>query len=176
MIVKIFDIEEGQVVLSPDILLIPVLKKIQEIYPDCYMNVYSYIHFYTNPNSAYSEHEEDELVTKLKEDFPGNYNPSEDIDIINAITFCLKCYDSISVRTFKTNRKLLDKLNRYADSVTITDGKDGNYTDLQDRLIKSEKMLQGVIAVEKIVKEELSLGRARGDQKIDKFALKKYGI
>ena len=141
MIVKIFDIEEGQVVLSPDILLIPVLKKIQEIYPDCYMNVYSYIHFYTNPNSAYSEHEEDELVTKLKEDFPG-----------------------------------LDKLNRYADSVTITDGKDGNYTDLQDRLIKSEKMLQGVIAVEKIVKEELSLGRARGDQKIDKFALKKYGI
>ena len=40
--------------------------------------------------------------------------------------------------------------------------------------------MEGVIKInypkEKIVKEELSLGRARGDQKIDKFAVKKYGI
>lgn len=74
---KIFDLQGRTVVLNTNCLLIPELKAIVEEYKDCYLNVLSFVHFWTDPESPYDRVPEDQKEAKIRRDYPGKYTLSD---------------------------------------------------------------------------------------------------
>ena len=50
MIVRLFDIENSNLVITEHCHALPFLKKIMEEYPDTYMPIYKYLFYMTCPN------------------------------------------------------------------------------------------------------------------------------
>lgn len=76
---KIFDIQGKVVVINANSLLIPELRAVIDGYPDCYLQVLSFIHFLTDPDSPYDRIAEDKKEGQLKRDYPGKYSSSDPI-------------------------------------------------------------------------------------------------
>lgn len=76
---KIFDLQGRTVVVNTNCLLIPELKAVVEAYPDCYLNVLSFVHFLTDPDSPYDRVPEKEKEAKIKRDYPGNYTLKDSV-------------------------------------------------------------------------------------------------
>ena len=74
---KIFDVQGRVVVINTNCLLVPELKAVVDEYPDCYLNVLSFIHFLTDPDSPYDRVPEDKKEGQLKKDYPGKYSSSD---------------------------------------------------------------------------------------------------
>lgn len=131
MDIKLFDVEEGVVRPTEHCYNLPWLSKIMDEFPDQYMKVYGYL-FYMSCRSSYNPYfnlPEEELEETVLEDIEAEFD-IEDHTILVALEKCRKMYETPTVRAYKGISKMLDKLATYMETQSITDGRDGNITQL----------------------------------------------
>lgn len=140
--IKLFDINNGQVVPSEHCYTLRDLKTIMDEFPDDYHTVFAYLFYMTCPNPDLNpffdtpEHEKEELIlSQLTINFS-----LEDDTIINAKQFCEKLYQTPTFRAYMGIKTMLDKLATYMETSDITDGRDGNINSIVNAAAKFENI------------------------------------
>lgn len=165
--VRLFDIQNGEVVPTEHCYTLKTLKMIMIEYPQNYLRVYAYLFYMTcpdgelNPFADAPESEKEELIlSQLYVDFS-----TEDEVILEALTFCHKLYETPTTRAYMGIKSMLDRLAKYMESTPITHGRDGNITALVNTAAKFEMIRQSFKGAHKDLQEELK-GHGRGGQEI----------
>jgi hypothetical protein len=91
---KVFDIVEGKVALTPEVLLLPETQVIVDKYKKDAISALSYVYFMTDPHSPYSELDERIKSDVVARDFPGKWNP-RDLEIQIAVNAMREKYGEL---------------------------------------------------------------------------------
>lgn len=163
MIIKIFDIENGKLIVNENVLAIPELKAVYEGYEDPYPALL-FLNFLCNPTSPYSQLPEDLKEEAVLNDYPGEYTVEDEV-IINAVEKLKNLWTTPSYRYYLDNKKLLETLGKFASTASVRDtDKGGNLSNLLSQLNNLAKTMTSFKQFEKMVEDELQTTRVRGNQ------------
>lgn len=129
--VKLIDYEDGKITLTIHCYNLQFLKCLIDKYENNALKVISYVFYmsyprHENPYFNISAAEKAELVAlDLGIDFS-----LDDKDIDTAIEKCSKMYATPISRMYHSLSNALDKISNYFDEAEISDGKDGNLTQI----------------------------------------------
>jgi|TARA_R100000084_G_scaffold109435_1_gene76690 hypothetical protein len=133
MLIKLFDIQNEKVVLTEHCYTLEFLKGIMEEYPDTYMTVYQYLFYMTCPdpelNPFFNLREMDKEDIIIEE--CGLEESPEDSKIRYALDRCAKMYETPTFRAYMGIKKALDNMATYMANTQITDGRDGNISQIR---------------------------------------------
>ena len=133
MLIKLFDIQNEKVVLTEHCYTLEFLKGIMEEYPDTYMSVYQYLFYMTCPdpelNPFFNLPEMDKEDIIIEE--CGLEESPEDSKIRYALDRCAKMYETPTFRAYMGIKKALDNMATYMANTQITDGRDGNISQIR---------------------------------------------
>lgn len=154
----IFEIRDGKVVINENVLLIPRLKAVHEAYEDN-IQALSYCHFMTHPASPYRNDDEEFQSELIYKEFPGTYKPVDKV-ICQAIEW-LEARNLTTTRKFYiANKKLVEKLSAYAETVILDDSKDtGNIAHAMRLIEKCGKIIDEFRKLEKRHDEDMRKSR-----------------
>ena len=133
MLVKLFDVQNNEVIPTEHCYALDFLKTIMEEYPETYLQVYKYLFYMTCPNPDMNpffhlpENDKEEIIieeVKLEES-------TEDGIIINALEKCMKMYETPTHRAYLGIKRALDNMATYMANTPITDGRDGNISQIR---------------------------------------------
>jgi hypothetical protein len=165
MIVKLFDVQNGVVIPTEHCYTLKSLKDIMDNYPEEYLQIYLYLFYMTCPNPDINPFfnvphidKEDLVLRELDADFS-----TEDDDIVVALAFCERMYETPTSRAYEGMQKALDRISRYLATAQITDGKDGNIAQIRALAKDFDGIRQSFKGVYKDLKEEQQ-SRVRGGQ------------
>lgn len=133
MIVKLFDIQNGAIIPSDHCYALEFLKVIMDEYPETYLQVYKYLFYMTCPNPEMNpffhlpENDKEEIII----DEVGLEESTEDEHIIRALAKCQKMYETPTHRAYLGIKKALDNMATYMANTPITDGRDGNISQIR---------------------------------------------
>lgn len=162
MLPKIFDIENGQVIINENILTIPELKAVYEEYSNAEPALLFLRHI-CDPYGPYNNIEEHLKEEVLFTDFPGEYSPEDEV-ILNARKKLEGLYMSPTYRYYLNCKKMLEKLGQFVADNEVSAGRDGTYTGMQNQAKNMGDVLIQFKKVEKQAEEELQKSRVRGNQ------------
>jgi hypothetical protein len=164
MLINLFDVENRKAIPSQACYLIPWLKRIMDIYPDCYMQVYSYIMFTTCPDGTINpyvnlpeEDREDVIIADLK---PLKFSLEDDV-VIDTLKRCIKLYETPTLRIWKGAKIMLDEMAEKLKN-RLTFGKDGNATDMRGIMKEIPTYTENYMKLENMLKEEQA--KVKGDR------------
>ena len=130
--IRLFDLQNGQVIPTEHCYTIGYLKDIIDEYPEDYTSVYAFLFYMTCPNPDSNpffhtpEIDKEEIVLQeIEADFS-----IEDQAIRLALRFCEDMYSTATSRAYKGISSMIDRLGRYMETTQITDGRDGNINAL----------------------------------------------
>jgi hypothetical protein len=165
MIVKLFDIQNGVVIPTEHCYTLKSLKDIMDDYPEDYLKIYQYLFYMTCPNPDLNpffhtpeNDKEDIILSEIQAEFS-----TEDKEIYKALMFCEKLYETPTSRAYKGIKSMLDRLGKYMEITSITDGKDGNLTALINAAKNYESVRNSFKGVYKDLQDEQQ-SRVRGGQ------------
>lgn len=150
--VKIFDIEDNKVIINHNCLLIPEFKALIDKYEDPTAAL-AYVHFMTDPTSAYADVPERDKQQIISDDVGGDFG-LEDEEIENALKKAHLLYTSPTRGFFLNAKAGLEKLGRYLNETEITEGRDGNFASYQMAYTRIGKMIQEFKTLEKEYQNE----------------------
>lgn len=150
--IKLFDIENGKVMITPDVLLIPEFKKIVDTYEEP-MAALAYIYFMLSPESPYMDVPEKDKQTVISHDVGGDFG-FDDPEIEEALKKAELLYTTPTRKFFFNAKKGLETLGDYLGSTSITEGKDGNFSSFQMSMSRVGKIIQEFKILEKEYKQE----------------------
>jgi len=165
MIVKLFDIQNEKVVLTEHCYTLNFLKAIMDEYPNTYMSVYQYLFYMAcpdpeaNPFFNLPEHEKEDIIieeVKLEES-------TEDPKIRYALDMCTKMYETPTFRAYMGIKKALDNMATYMANTQITDGRDGNISQIRAVAKDFDSIRQSFKGAYKDLKDEQTTS-VRGGQ------------
>jgi hypothetical protein len=165
MIVKLFDIQNEKVVLTEHCYTLEFLKAIKEKYPDTHMSVYQYLFYMTcpdpemNPFFNLPEHDKEDIII----DEVGLEESTEDSEIRYALDRCSQMYETPTFRAYMGIKKALDNMATYMANTQITDGRDGNISQIRAVAKDFDAIRQSFKGAYKDLKDEQSTS-VRGGQ------------
>lgn len=168
MIVKIFDVHNGVVVPTEHCYTLKSLKVIMETYPLDYLNVYAYVFYMTCPNpdlNPFFHLPEPDKEQDIRKEVGGNFS-SEDDEIINAIAFCEKLYQTPTYRAYMGIKVMLDNLADYMKTTVPEHGRDGNLTGLVNAAAKFQQIRDSFKGAYKDLMEEQQQSSIRGGRNV----------
>jgi hypothetical protein len=133
MITKLFDIQNDKVIPTEHCYTIKFLKDIMDAYPDTHMSIYTYLFYMScpdpelNPFFNLPEHEKEDIIIEES----GLEESSEDPKIRYALDMCTKMYETPTLRAYMGIKKALDNMAIYMANTQITDGRDGNISQIR---------------------------------------------
>tara|TARA_R110002074_G_scaffold18755_9_gene60405 strand:- start:4183 stop:4707 length:525 start_codon:yes stop_codon:yes gene_type:complete len=135
MITKLFDIQNNKIIPTEHCYSIKWLKDIMDNYSkdEEYLKVYAYLFYMTCPNPDTNpyfnviEADKEELIL---EDVDIEVS-TEDPLIRLALDKCEKLYETPTSRAYMGIKKALDNIAIYMANTTITDGRDGNISQIR---------------------------------------------
>jgi hypothetical protein len=159
--------DKGVLVPTEHCYNLNTLKDIIEAYPDDHMSIFSYLFYMCcpdpdiNPFVNLKEYEKEDVILKqLQVEWS-----TEDEQIIDALAFCKKLYETPSLRAYNGIKHMLDRIADYMERTPITDGKDGNLTQLTNTAAKFDQIRSSFKgAMEDLAKEQKS--QVRGHQRL----------
>jgi hypothetical protein len=133
--VRLFDIQNEKIVPTEHCYTIKFLKDIMDEYNenDEYLKVYSYLFYMTclnpdlNPYFNMIENEKEDIIL---EDVDAEFS-TEDPLIRLALDKCEKLYETPTSRAYMGIKKSLDNIATYMANTQITDGRDGNISQIR---------------------------------------------
>lgn len=166
MIIKMFDIVQGNVVINHNCLSIPELKAIHDEYEDP-IPAFNYLHFLFDIDSPYINMPDMEKEETLLIDFPGDYT-LEDPVMIAAIAKLEELYITPTYRYYLDNKILMEKLGKFARTAIVSTGRDGNIGALQSQVKSVGKTMTEFKQLEKFAMDEINeqKNRARGGKRL----------
>lgn len=130
--VRLFDVQNGKVIPSEHCYTLKSLKDIMHQYPLNHLKVYTYLFYMTCPNPDlnpffhYRDVDKEEVILEeIEADFS-----TEDDEIQHALQMCQKMYETETSRAYNGIKKALDNLADYMARTSITDGRDGNISQI----------------------------------------------
>jgi len=163
MIIKLFDIENGVVVPTEHCYTLKALKDVMDEYPEEHLKIYLYLFYMSCPNPDLNpffytpEMDKEDLILKqINSDFS-----VEDDSIHKALQFCQKMYETPTSRAYKGIASMLDRLARYMETQSITDGRDGNINSIVSAAKNFDQIRSSFKGVYKDLQEEQS-SKVRG--------------
>ena len=130
--IKLLEIENKTVKPTEHCHTIKWLKKIQEVFPDTFIDVYAYIFYMACPseeNPYYNipfEMREDLVLSDLKSEID-----TEAPEILEAVDKAQTLYETTTARAYNGIKQALDNIAEYMGNTSITDGKDGNIAQIR---------------------------------------------
>ena len=175
----LFDLKNGNIVLSPDSLALPVFKKIwkkdkTKIKEKATREI-SYIYFMCDYGSPYAVYPIDKKREVIAMDFMKDLKWKEDKDIIEAMEAYLKFQETHTMRLMKAAKGASDKLAGYFENVDflIVDDKGRPLYTAKDVAINLEKVGNIVDSLDKLenrIKQEVKISsRIRGGGEIGMY-------
>lgn len=130
--VRLFDVQNGEVIPTEHCYSLKFLKTIMENYPASYMAIYKYLFYMTCPNPDLNPFfhfrdidKEDVILDEIEAEFS-----TEDDEIQYALSMCRKMYETETSRAYNGIKKALDNIADYMANTSITDGRDGNISQI----------------------------------------------
>lgn len=165
MIIKLFDVQNGKVVPTEHCYTLKALKDLMDNYPEDYLKIYQYLFYMTCPNPDLNpffntpERDKEHLIMReLDAEFS-----TEDEDVYTALKFCERLYETPTSRAYEGMKKALDRIANYLSTTQITDGKDGNISQIRAVAKDFDSIRQSFKGVYKDLQEEQQ-SRVRGGQ------------
>ena len=163
MIVRLFDVQNGIVIPTEHCYTLKALKDIMDNYPDDYLKIYLYLFYMTCPNPDmnpfFHTPDIDKELLILKE-IEANFSVDDD-DVHIALQFCQRMYETPTSRAYKGIASMLDRLARYMETQSITDGRDGNINSIVSAAKNFDQIRSSFKGVYKDLQEERS-SKVRG--------------
>ncbi len=159
--IKIFDINEGNIVINENCLLIPELKVIMDTYENP-IPVLGYVHFMSDPKSPYANLPPDQKEEFILNDYAGDYT-TDDEPVYKAVEKIQKLYETPSMRLRRRALVAAENLGQYMEGAQISEGRDANLPGLLNALKSIRKINQELRGFERDVEDEL---RIRGSGNI----------
>jgi hypothetical protein len=165
MLVKLFDIDNGALVLTDHCYALNFLKDIMDEYPDSHLSIFKYLFYMScpspdmNPFFNLPEHEKEDIIVEeiaLEES-------TEDSKIRYALDMCIKMYETPTSRAYMGIKKALDNIGTYMANTQITDGRDGNISQIRAVAKDFDSIRQSFKGAYKDLKEEQT-SSVRGGQ------------
>jgi len=163
MTIKLFDIENGVVVPTEHCYTLKALKDVMDEYPEEHLKIYLYLFYMSCPNPDLNpffytpEMDKEDLILKqINSDFS-----VEDDSIHKALQFCQKMYETPTSRAYKGIASMLDRLARYMETQSITDGRDGNINSIVSAAKNFDQIRSSFKGVYKDLQDEQS-SKVRG--------------
>ena len=163
MTIKLFDIENGVVVPTEHCYTLKVLKDVMDEYPEEHLKIYLYLFYMSCPNPDLNpffytpEMDKEDLILKQ---IDSNFSVEDD-SIHKALQFCQKMYETPTSRAYKGIATMLDRLARYMETQSITDGRDGNINSIVSAAKNFDQIRSSFKGVYKDLQEEQS-SKVRG--------------
>lgn len=162
MIQNIFDIDGTDVVLSPNILLIPEYRDLYNEYRD--LNYFSHIYFMYHPESPYnsSSYSEQDKENKINEAFPNvdtecpYYVIARDLFVEQSKTPSKVIYEALKIAA--------QKMSTFFITQQVSDGKDGNIAQFKQFVKEGAAIMKAANQTENAYREEIQ--SARGNEEI----------
>ena len=165
--VRLFDIQNGQVVPSEHCYTLKTLSDIITEYPLDYMKVYAYVFYMTCPNPDLNpffdvpESDKEELIlAEIDAEFS-----TDDDAIVDAIKFCEKLYQTPTYRAYMGMKSMVERLGKYMETTEIEHGRDGNITALINAAAKFDQIRQSFKATYRDLQDEQQ-SQVRGGQNL----------
>ena len=165
--VRLFDIQNGQVVPSEHCYTLKSLSDIITEYPLDYMKVYAYVFYMTCPNPDLNpffdvpESDKEELIlAEIDAEFS-----TDDDAIVDAIKFCEKLYQTPTYRAYMGMKSMVERLGKYMETTEIEHGRDGNITALINAAAKFDQIRQSFKATYRDLQDEQQ-SQVRGGQNL----------
>ena len=133
MTIRLFDIQNGKAVPSEHCYTLDTLKKLMENYPDNHLKIYQYLFYMSCPNPDMNpffnmlDVDREEIVLS---EIDADFSPEDD-GIPQALQFCIKLYETPTMRAYNGIKKALDNIATYMSNTMITDGRDGNINQIR---------------------------------------------
>lgn len=140
--IKLFDIQNGELVPTEHCYTLADLNRIMKLYPENYMKIYSYLFYMSCPNPEQNpffdtiETEKEEMIChQLGIDFS-----LDEPEIKLALDLCNKLYETPTQRAYMGIKSMLDRLAKYMEETEVTHGRDGNITSLVNAAAKFDQI------------------------------------
>ena len=144
MIVKLFDIQNNNLILPEHCYALPFLTKVMDEYPDTHLDVYKYVFYMSCPNPDLNpffnlpENEKEDIIIEEI----GLEESVEDGTIRYALDMCKKLYETPTYRAYVGIKSMLDRLAKYMEVTAIEHGRDGNINSMVNAAAKFESIRQ----------------------------------
>lgn len=164
--IRLFEVENKVVIPTEHCHVIGYLKDIMENYPDDYLQVYQFL-FYMKcpgPDNPYFNMKDVDVEDTIIHDLGGLNFDAENDDIINALKYTERLYETPTVRAHKGIKTAMDNIADYLGTHEITDGKDGNIGQIRSMTKDFDSIRQSYKGVAKDVADEQKALHVRGDQ------------
>ena len=165
MLTRLFDVQNDKVVITEHCYTLDFLKCIMDEYPKTHMSIYQYLFYMTCPDpesnpffNLPSHEKEDIIITEVKLE-----ESTEDSKIRYALDMCFKLYETPTFRAYMGIKKALDNMATYMANTTITDGRDGNISQIRAVAKDFDAIRQSFKGAYKDLKDEQSTS-VRGGQ------------
>ena len=165
MLTRLFDVQNDKVVITEHCYTLDFLKCIMDEYPKTHMSIYQYLFYMTCPDpesnpffNLPSHEKEDIIITEVKLE-----ESTEDSKIRYALYMCFKLYETPTFRAYMGIKKALDNMATYMANTTITDGRDGNISQIRAVAKDFDAIRQSFKGAYKDLKDEQSTS-VRGGQ------------
>jgi hypothetical protein len=165
--VRLFDIQNGQVVPSEHCYTLKSLNDIIVEYPLEYMKIFAYVFYMTCPNPDLNpffdvpETDKEELILA---EVDADFSTDEEL-ISNAIKFCEKLYQTATYRAYMGMKSMVERLAKYMETTEIEHGRDGNITALINAAAKFDQIRQSFKATYRDLQDEQQ-SQVRGGQNL----------
>lgn len=166
--IKLFEIENNNVIASEHCYVVPVLKNIIDKYPDDYIKVFAYIYYTCSPdptNNIYFNVPDSEREDQIIEDLELEVS-TEDDAILKAIKYCTDLYVTPTARAYNGVSKMMDRLAKYMETTEITHGRDGNINSLISAAKNFQAIRESFKGVTKDLEDEQNKLSVRGQQNL----------
>ena len=165
--IRLFDIQNQQVVPTEHCYTLKFLKDIMDEYPEEHLNIYAYLFYMTCPNPDLNpffdvpEMDKEELVLR---EVAADFSTDDDL-IVAAIKRCEKLYQTPTYRAYMGMKSMVDRLATYMETTDIEHGRDGNITALINAAAKFDQIRQSFKATYKDLQDEQQ-SSVRGGQNL----------
>ncbi len=166
--IRLFDIQGGQVVPSEHCYTLAFLSTILDSYDkDEATKIFTYLFYMSCPNPDLNpyfdtpEQDKEELILK---DIDADFS-AEDEMIVYALKRCRQLYETPTYRAYIGMKSMLDRLATYMEKTPIEHGRDGNITAIVNAASKFEAIRQSFKGTLRDLEEEQS-SQVRGGQSL----------
>lgn len=164
----LLQLEDTKLILDPNVLAIPVVRKIYDRDPDeqkpqAYKEL-MYVYYVCDFKSPYSNYPEEEREFKVRTDFMGeDWQPDEELKDLMKEYQEMQVMNSPSLRLLYASREAVHKLAGWLKDVEYTGSNATAPKDVAMTLEKVGKIIESLNKIEDKVKKEITTtSRARG--------------
>ena len=165
--VRLFDVQNGKVIPTEHCYTLKFLKVIMDEYPEEFLQIYTYLFYMTCPNPDINPFFHYRVIEKedaVYEEVGGEFSMEDEL-IVHALRTCEKMYETETSRAYNGIKIALDNIADYMAKSSITDGRDGNISQIANVAKNFDGIRQAYKGVFKDLIEEQQ-SSVRGNQNL----------